>query len=128
MSSSPITQASGSARGSLYISMRQQGLWTREVTGLDPQVDAAALRRYCPVLNATRHYPPTMLLHGTADTDVPFAQSVAMRDALVRAGVTCELVALPGKDHGFDFDQRDAEVLDAVDRAEAFLDAKLHPH
>jgi dipeptidyl aminopeptidase/acylaminoacyl peptidase len=97
------------------------------VTGLDPRAEAAALKRYCPVLNVTGHYPPTMLLHGTADTDVPFAQSLAMRDALVRAGVTCELVALPGKDHGFDVDQRDPEVLSAVARAQAFLDARLHP-
>jgi len=124
---SPITQASGPARGSMYVYMRQQGLWTREVTGLDPGVDTVALRRYCPVLCATKHFPPTMLLHGTADTDVPFAQSVSMREALARVGVTCELVALPGKDHGFDFDQRDPDVLDAVDRAQAFLDARLRP-
>ena len=124
---SPITQASGPARGSLYVYMRQQGVWTRVVSGLDPQVDAAALRRYCPVLNVTGHFPPTMLLHGTADTDVPYKQSVAMRDALVRAGVTCELVALPGKGHGFDLDQRDPDVLDAIERAQAFLDSRLHP-
>ena len=124
---SPITQASGPARGSLYVYMRQAGLWTRIVSGLDPRAEAAELKRYCPVLNVTRNYPPTMLLHGTADTDVPFAQSVAMRDALARAGVACELVALPGKDHGFDFDQRDPDVLNAEGRAQAFLDAKLHP-
>jgi len=123
----PITHASGATRGPLYTYLRQRGSWTRVVTGLEPRTDKAELRRYCPVANVTPHYPPTMLLHGTADTDVPFAQSAAMRDALTHAQVPCELVELQGKDHGFDFDQRDPDVVAAIDRAQAFLDARLRP-
>lgn len=48
-----------------------------------------------------------MLLHGTADTDVPYQQSVDMAAALVRAGVTHELVTIPDGEHGFD---RNAEL------------------
>jgi len=124
----PISEASGSARGRLYTYMRQQGSWPRTVTGMDPVTQATTLRRYSPALQVTHHYPATMLLHGSSDTDVPYQQSVEMRDALARAHAHCELVTLTGKDHGFDFDVQDPEVQAAFDRVLAFLDGHLRPH
>ena len=35
-----------------------------------------------PVKNVTAAYPPTVLIHGTADTDVPFEQSQLIRNAV----------------------------------------------
>ena len=121
----PVSEASGGARGRLYTYMRQQGSWTSMVSGMDPATQTTTLRRYCPSLQVTRRYPATMLLHGSADTDVPYAQAVAMRDALERVHVHCELVTLAGKDHGFDFDEQDPEVQAAFDHVLAFLGAHL---
>jgi acetyl esterase/lipase len=97
-------------RSRFYLYCRQHGLWPREVVGLDPRADPAAFDPYCPVRSVGPDFPPTLLLHGTADTDVPYAQSVEMAAALDRAGVAHELVTIPDGGHGFD---RDATLDDS---------------
>jgi dipeptidyl aminopeptidase/acylaminoacyl peptidase len=54
-----------------------------------------------PLVNVTSNYPPTVLVHGTADTDVPFEQSQMMANALADHGVPCELVPVEDGEHGF---------------------------
>ncbi|MBI4557170.1 MAG: alpha/beta hydrolase [Candidatus Hydrogenedentes bacterium] len=85
-----------------YLYCRQHGLWPNEVLGKDPHTHPKAFDPYCPVRNVTQAYPPVLLLHGTADTDVPFQQSVDMAAALEKAGVPHELVTIPDGPHGFD--------------------------
>ena len=53
-----------------------------------------------PVRNVTPSYPPTLLIHGTADTDVPYEQSVMMAEQLREHGVEHRLIAVPGAEHG----------------------------
>jgi acetyl esterase/lipase len=91
-------------RSRFYLYCRQQGLWPREVVGLDPDGDPRLFDPYCPVRTVDADFPPTLLLHGTADTDVPYQQSVDMAAALARAGVAHELVTIPDGGHGFDRD------------------------
>jgi acetyl esterase/lipase len=86
--------------GRFYLYCRQQGLWTTNVAGLDPRTQDAALTAYCPVRNVTRDYPPTLFIHGTRDTDVPFEQSVEMDKELTRAEVEHKLIAIPNAGHG----------------------------
>lgn len=57
--------------------------------------DATPLRQVRPGA------PPFLLLHGTADRVVPFAQSEALLDALRAANVPAELVPVEGADHIF---------------------------
>jgi acetyl esterase/lipase len=97
---SPPDEAQAVARRRYYHYLRQNGLWTREVTGYDPASEGARLDPYCPVRNVTAEYPPTMLIHGMADTDVPYDRSVNMAHALERQGVEHELVTVPGAEHG----------------------------
>ena len=112
------------ARGAFYLYCRQHGLWPREVVGLDPDREPGAFDRYCPARSVQADFPPTLLLHGDADTDVPYEQSVQMAAALEAAGVEHELVTVPGGPHGFD---RDATLEDntpagaAVAKAHRFL-------
>ena len=40
-------------RGRLYLYLRQNGLWTKEVTGFDPTTERKKLDPYCPVRNIT---------------------------------------------------------------------------
>jgi acetyl esterase/lipase len=99
--STPLSEPPpGHNRGRFYLYCRQQGLWPREVAGRDPATEAGWFSRYCPVRKVTRAFPPTMLVHGTADTDVPFEQSKLMEAALRAAKVETKLVVIPDGAHG----------------------------
>lgn len=54
-----------------------------------------------PIVHVSAATPPTLLLHGTADRTVPYAQAVAFRDALTEAGGVAELFTAEGAEHGF---------------------------
>lgn len=119
----PISHDGGAGNRFLfYLYCRQRGLWPKEVAGLDPDRQPAAFDPLCPLRNVTKEYPPTMLLHGDLDTDVPYQQSVAMAEALGRTGVEHEFVTMRGRGHGFDgVGLQDREVANAFDRAIGFL-------
>jgi dipeptidyl aminopeptidase/acylaminoacyl peptidase len=53
-----------------------------------------------PVSHVTAEAAPLLLVHGTADDAVPFAQSEELVAAYRRAGAPIELVAVPGAGHG----------------------------
>jgi len=42
-------------RGPFYLYCRQQGLWPKEVVGLDPAAGRSQFDRFCPVQNVTRN-------------------------------------------------------------------------
>ena len=48
----------------------------------------------------TAKYPPTFLIHGTEDTDVPYAESKNMAARLAEAGVAHEFITVSGAGHG----------------------------
>ena len=60
------------------------------MTGHNPHTEPKWFDRYCPVRHVTPEYPPTFLIHGTEDTDVPYAESENMADKLAKAGVQHE--------------------------------------
>jgi len=64
------------------------------------QIILARLTRLSPVDNVTPDAPPFLLIHGTADPLVPFAQSRTMCDRMQAAGASCELYAVNGGGHG----------------------------
>jgi acetyl esterase/lipase len=105
-------------RRRFYLHCRQQGLWPKEVSGHDPVTEDAWFTPYSPVRNVTREYPPTMLVHGTGDTDVPHEQSVMMAAALKSAGVTHQFVSIPDGSHGLGnlpADEQDRIYRDAAE-------------
>jgi acetyl esterase/lipase len=111
-------------RHRFYLYCRQQGLWPKHVAGYDPDLEPEALARFCPVRNVTSDYPPTLLLHGDQDKDVPYQQSEMMAAELTKAGVENELAIIPGAEHGFDVEGRETTVS-AARRVLAFLRAHL---
>jgi acetyl esterase/lipase len=54
-----------------------------------------------PVYHASSDDPPTLILHGDADTLVPIQQAEVMVEALKKNGVEAELVVRPGAGHGW---------------------------
>lgn len=85
----------------LYLYCRQQGLWPKILTGVDPEKDPRAFDAFCPVRNVTRDYPPTLLIHGTKDTDVPYELSAEMDKELTAKRVLHEFITIPDGGHGF---------------------------
>lgn len=86
--------------GVFYQFCRQRGLWPAEVSGWDPYKEAGKFQAYMPVKNVTGRYPPTLLIHGTEDTDVPYSQSVMMADQFKKFGVDHEFITIVGGEHG----------------------------
>jgi acetyl esterase/lipase len=94
-----VTERTGK-HGQLYLYFRQQGIWPNEVSGHDPHKEPRCFDRYCPIRNVTKAYPPTLLIHGTDDTDVPYGESKAMDAKLAEVGVEHEFITVPGAGHG----------------------------
>jgi acetyl esterase/lipase len=111
-------------RGRFYLYLRQNGLWTKEVTGSDPAMEKKKLDPFCPVRNITAEYPPTLLVHGTEDTDVPYELSAAMDRELSRHKVAHELVTVRGAGHGLSGGDKNL-VSEAHARAVEFIRTKL---
>ena len=91
-----------------------------------PETYAAA----SPLHLVTRGAPPTLLIHGDADTTVPYRQSVAMADALRGIGTAVKLLTIPGGIHAPDFGAEDGprpEWPDYLGEMTAWLDRYLMP-
>lgn len=106
-----------------YNFCRQTGQWPKAVSGWDPQREPEKFFPFMPLKNVTADYPPTVLIHGTADTDVPFAQSQMMADEFERHGVAFQFHRITGGEHGLAGADR-KEIEEANRRALEFL--KLH--
>lgn len=106
-----------------YLYCRQQGVWIQEVTGWKPEDER--LLQYCPVRHVDENYPPTLLLHGDQDTDVPYEQSVLMYEKLKEKGVDTELVTIKDADHIFDKNFQDEQVQAAFRKVVDFLHTHL---
>jgi acetyl esterase/lipase len=122
---SVISESSGqNDRFRFYLYCRQHGLWPKEVAGYDPDREPEVFDQLCPIRNVSRDYPPTLLLHGDKDTDVPFEQSVLMAKELNRHGVEYKFIAVPNGSHGFDVAGKgmgDRSIARVFDRVLTFL-------
>lgn len=122
-----ISEASSQPnRNRFYLYCRQNGLWPKEVTGHDPETEPKFFDEFCPVRNITKDYPPTLLLHGDSDTDVPYDQSLTMANELARVGVEHELITIRNGGHGFDGNFEDPQVIAAFSRVLTFLQEHLN--
>jgi dipeptidyl aminopeptidase/acylaminoacyl peptidase len=110
--------------GLFYTYCRQHGLWPKMVAGWDPHKEADQFTPYMPVKNVTSSYPPTLLIHGDKDTDVPVEQSQMMAAELKKQGIEHRLVAVAGAEHGLDGGDRQ-EVQAAYEAAIALLKKHL---
>ncbi len=110
----------GNGRSRFYLYCRQNGSWPKEVAGADPDHEPQAFDAFCPVRRVTEEYPPTMLVHGTIDTDVPYEQSVLMDRELARHRIPHEFISVKGGGHGLGGLDRD-RLAEIHGRVVAFL-------
>lgn len=83
-----------------YQYCRQHGLWPWAVSGWNPWREPEKFTPFMPLRNVTPAFPPTFLLHGQSDTDVPHEQSALFAAELERHGVEHRFVSVPGAEHG----------------------------
>lgn len=98
---------------------RQRGTWSYVVSGFNPHTEPEKFISYMAVRNVTQDYPPTMLIHGTCDTDVPHEQAEMMAAEFDKHGVPYKLISIPNSEHGFD-GAAEADVLRAYESAVQF--------
>jgi acetyl esterase/lipase len=89
-------------RQDFYVYCRQTGRWPQEIAGIDPLREPETLYNLSPERLVGPQYPPTFLLHGDRDTDVPYQMSERMAAALQRQGVEHRLLRMVGFNHLFD--------------------------
>jgi acetyl esterase len=58
------------------------------------------LSELSPIEHLRQGMPPFLLVHGTADSLVPYTQSVRMRDRMKALGAQCEIFPVEGAGHG----------------------------
>jgi carboxymethylenebutenolidase len=78
------------------------------------------------MVSDVKHLPPLIDLHGHADHNIPFAKGEELVKLGRAVGAEAELVAYPGKPHGFDFSETDPMAVDAIGRVVTFFEARLN--
>lgn len=109
--------------GIFYNFCRQTGQWPKAVSGWDPRNESEKFLPFMPLRNVTAAYPPTVLIHGTADTDVPFEQSQIMAREFQKHNVSFQFHPIAKAEHGLTGGDR-AEIDEAQRKAFEFV--KLH--
>ena len=57
-------------------------------------------KRLSPLTYVRAGLPPILTIHGDADPTVPYPEAVRLHEALTKAGVTNQLLTIPGGKHG----------------------------
>jgi len=120
-----LTEGTVHERFLLYLYARQTGEWIQEVTGINPAMDKEEIVNLSPMYRISNDYPPTLLLHGTNDVDVPYEQSVFMRGALIKEGIEAKLITIPNGEHVFEKDFHNPTVQAALKQVIEFLHQHL---
>jgi acetyl esterase/lipase len=81
----------------------------RDRFGCDP-------REISPIHHVSSMTPPTLVLHGKADTLVPYAGVEAFAAAMKAAGARCDLIGYEGHGHGFFNGPRYEQTLAEADK------------
>lgn len=107
-----------------YYYCRQQGFWTEGVSGWNPRTDTEKLKPFSPVSTLDRDYPPTFLIHGDKDIDVPAKESEKMAAQLKAHQIDHRLILIKNGGHGFN-GADPTEVNRAFDESIIFLKKHL---
>ena len=85
--------------GAYYQPCRKLGIWPEKVSGF-AETDAKKYAPYMATVNVSPSYPPTLMIHGTKDTDVPHEQSLIMTREFKKHGVAHRLISVKDGEHG----------------------------
>lgn len=94
-----------------------------DLTDLHEDELRAAWGDASPLRWLTGDEPPTLVIHGLADTIVPYSESIAWAEALESYQIPVETLLIPDAPHGFIEKFRVTGSIEARDAVEAFLAA-----
>ncbi len=97
------------------------GIWVAGRLG-DPRENPSAYSQAAPIERVDRITRPLLVLHGTADVNVPFVESLRLVDELLRRGKKFDFAVYPGELHYF---HREHVLRDAWRRVRDFFDFYL---
>ena len=120
-----ITEGNFENRFKYYLYCKQNGIWTNKISGYDVNNEKEMIVPFCPINNIEKNYPPTLLIHGDKDTDVPYQQSLEMSKMLKKYKVFNKTIIVKGEGHVFDFDMSKPVVQDIFDEVLEFLDKNI---
>jgi acetyl esterase/lipase len=86
-----------------------------------PECPPETLMAVNPITYITPDDPPFLIMHGIADTGVPYQQSKELYDALQARGVKSELVLVPDANHIFEGVSKE-KTQELVDKVFQFID------
>jgi dipeptidyl aminopeptidase/acylaminoacyl peptidase len=115
----------GVADYALYYEDPYHGGWTTSRIGT-PEEHPDVYAKAAPMSHMDQIIHPLLVLHGTADVNVPFLHSVMLMDHVLKAGKgnLVDFMVYPGEFHYFD---RSFVVRDAWQRVDAFFAKQLRP-
>lgn len=116
LSTIPLTSCPAEARYALYLYGRQSGKWIELITSSPEE-----RKMNSPYYYLDAHFPPTILLHGTNDQDVPYSESEAIYTKLKDLKVPTQLVTIPNGKHLFDTNFNSPVVQRAYKEVISFL-------
>ncbi|HEY3045785.1 MAG TPA: prolyl oligopeptidase family serine peptidase [Vicinamibacterales bacterium] len=113
----------GVADYAMYYEDPYHGGWTASRIGT-PDQNPAVYAQASPISHVDRLERPLLVLHGTADVNVPYLHSVRLIDELMKKGKgdLVTFMTYPGEFHYF---TREHVLRDAWHRVERFFDAHL---
>ena len=113
--------------GSTYYQMtRRLGVWPLKVSGCDPVKERGRFVPYMAVENVSGDFPPTLLIHGTVDTDVPYEESRNMAREFEKHRVPHRLITIEGGEHGL-AGGRPADIAAAYAAVMPFIEKYMKP-
>ena len=115
----------GVADYAMYYEDPYHGGWTVSRIGT-PEQNPKVYAQASPVSHVDRLVTPLLVLHGTADVNVPYLHSVRLIDALLKSnkGPLVEFMTYPGEFHYF---TREHVLRDAWTRVDEFFAKHLKP-
>jgi dipeptidyl aminopeptidase/acylaminoacyl peptidase len=113
----------GVADYAMYYEDPYHGGWTVSRIGT-PDQNPRVYAQASPLSHVDKLVRPLLILHGTADVNVPYLHSVRLIDELLKKGKgpLVEFMAYPGEFHYF---TREHVLRDAWARVSAFFDKHL---
>ncbi len=96
------------------------GSWPEQVSGWNLLTEPEKFHPYMAFKNVDAAYPPTLMVHGTKDTDVPYEQSVMMASEFKKHGIKHKLITIEGGEHGLAGGDRD-KIRDAQKQVREFI-------
>ncbi len=71
----------------------------QDLFGFDPKIEPEKIFPFMPLRNVSPAFPPTILIHGDADTYVPVEQAISMAKEFEKHGVPNKLIVVKGAGH-----------------------------